>query len=200
MPITLEQPVESYIHSKNIDVFQTDLLAQISQNVNDGLKTLLNSTESSSTVFQIDQFATQGCDEKSKSTSSDKLTYVDRLEVLAECATSMECDSKLIARYAPYISPRNVSVGAMPIGHGVSRYAPYVSPRNESVGAIPIGHGVSRYAPYGTRFGATMPNGTFKMSHAAGDLSERKGSKDGRGRRSELGIFYAHKSACRTWW
>jgi hypothetical protein len=114
--------------------------------------------------------------------------------MLAECATSMELDSNLIAQ--PYISPRNVTVGTNPIGHNISRYAPYVSPRNVSVGAIPIG----RYAPYGSRFGATMPNGTFKMSHAAGDLSERKLSKDGRGRRSELGICYTHESARRTWW
>ena len=47
-------------------------------------------------------------------------------------------------------------------------------------------HGISRYAPYGTRFAATMRDGTFKTSHVAGDLANRARLRGGRGARVDL--------------
>nr|KAJ3418837.1 hypothetical protein HK105_007768 [Polyrhizophydium stewartii] len=47
-------------------------------------------------------------------------------------------------------------------------------------------HGISRYAPYGTRFAATMKDGTIRTSHVAGDLANRARMRNGRGARVDL--------------
>ena len=53
-------------------------------------------------------------------------------------------------------------------------------------------HGISRYAPYGTRFAALMRDGTYKMSHIAGDLANRARTRGEKGGRVELALV-THK-------
>ncbi|KAH9265884.1 hypothetical protein BASA83_010907 [Batrachochytrium salamandrivorans] len=54
------------------------------------------------------------------------------------------------------------------------------------IGSTHLRQGISRYAPYGTRFRATMKDGSIKKSHIAGDLADRARVRPGRGTRVDL--------------
>ncbi|KAH6566685.1 hypothetical protein BASA60_009383 [Batrachochytrium salamandrivorans] len=66
----------------------------------------------------------------------------------------------------------------------------------------PLRHGISRYAPYGTRFAATMQDGTVRVSHISGDLANRARTRNDRGARVDLDLI-AHEGEMeqlrRTW-
>lgn len=128
-----------------------------------------------------------------------KLQVPDKTEprMSDSVSVSVEADSPKIAEKVPLYqdvsqvtledNEDQVSGSVLLSDQPTDRPAPIQKSLDEDPGcASSLRHGISRYAPYGTRFAALMKDGSYKMSHIAGDLANRARSKSGKGGRADL--------------
>lgn len=203
--VNLSEPIKAHVEQPNLNfkigyehVKSIELLpAKLSMNVSSTTLVSDSYFESGDSISTPIRSSDDNLSSKAVLSSFQSLVSATKTELEPSSLTSIPKE-EVIESKVPLL-PQDVSqvtldevACAAALDDSLQSSQTNLNQASDNQGANSLRHGISRYAPYGTRFAALMKDGTYRMSHIAGDLANRARGKGGKGGRVDLALV-THK-------